>query len=85
MVMHIHQMTYTATPLHKNPIHRGHEVYKLEDPSFIIITILHVYILYSSEACSTVHKEIKKGSWDIEIYMFVRPFHGHHYNVLDLS
>ena len=41
--MHIHYMTYMASPQHKNPCPRGHEIYNFGRPILIVITIYTIY------------------------------------------
>ena len=49
-------MTYTATPLHKNPCPRGHEIYNFGRP----FLGYHYYILSLSDLCLGVEKKIFK-------------------------
>ena len=93
-------MTYIATPQHKNPCHRGHEIYNF-GRHFLGH---HYYILALSDLCLGVEKKIFKEIMHFyymtymampqhknpyprghEIYNFGRPFLGHHYYIHGLS
>ena len=51
-------MTYTATSYRKNPCPGGHEIYNLEDPSLVIITIYLVCLIYAGSRV----KDIKRNN-----------------------
>ena len=93
-------MTYMATPSHKNPCPRGHEIYNFGRP----FLGHHYYILGLSDLCLGVEKKILKEIMHFycmtymathqhknpsprshEIYNFGRPFLGHLYYILCLS
>ena len=53
-IMHFHYMTYMATPEHKNPCPRGHEMYNF-GRAFLVH---HYYILGLFHLCLGVEKKI---------------------------
>ena len=93
-------MTYMTTPSHKNPCHRGHEIYNFGRP----FLGHHYYILGLCDLCLGIEKKIFKEIIHFhymtymttpslknpchrghEIYNFGRPFLGHYYYILGLS
>ena len=55
-IMQFHNMTYMATPLHKNPCSRGHEIHNFGRP----FLGHHYYILGLSDLCLGIEKKIFK-------------------------
>ena len=55
-IMQFHYMTYMATPVHKNPCPRGHEIYNFGRP----FLGHHYYILGLSDLCLGIEKNIFK-------------------------
>ena len=56
-IMHVRNMTYMATPKHKNPCLRCHEIYSFGRPPFLGH---HYYTLSLPESCLGVEKKIFK-------------------------
>ena len=55
-IMHVHYMTYMATPEHKNPYPRGHEIYNFGRP----FLGHHYYILSLFALCLRVERRFLK-------------------------
>ena len=96
-IMQFHYMTYMATPQHKNPCPRSHQIYNFGK----LFLGHHYYILSLSDLCLGVEKTIFEEIMYFhyltymatpqrknpcrgghEIYNFGRPFLGHYYYIL---
>ena len=62
--MHFHYTTYMATPEHKNPCPRGHEIYNFGRP----FLGYHYYIFGLSDQCLRVEKKIFKQNNAFSLY-----------------